>query len=207
MSPRTGRGVLSTALAAMALAITLAGCSTVPAQTSVAPAAAVAPAPAATGFPALGQSTPTRVSVPRLGIDSSLVALGLNPDHTVAVPPLDQVGQAGWYRYGPTPGAQGPAVILGHIDGDGHQGVFSNLARMRPGDTIDATRQDGTVAEFTVSHIDLAPKTNFPTRAVYGQTSDAELRLISCGGVLDRQAHSYESNVVVYAVLTAKKTA
>ena len=35
----------------------------------------------------------------------------------------------------------------------------------------------------------------------YGQTSDAELRLITCGGSFNAAAHSYVDNIVVYAKL------
>ena len=41
----------------------------------------------------------------------------------------------------------------------------------------------------------------FPTAAVYGPVPDAELRLITCGGIFDNATGSYLSNVVVYAVL------
>jgi hypothetical protein len=34
---------------------------------------------------------------------------------------------------------------------------------------------------------------------VYGPTPDAELHLITCGGVFDQATGSYLSNVVVYA--------
>ena len=42
-------------------------------------------------------------------------------------------------------------------------------------------------------------KDEFPTGAVYGPTPDAELRLITCGGVFDSGLGSYLSNTVVYA--------
>ena len=45
------------------------------------------------------------------------------------------------------------------------------------------------------------PKDDFPTKAVYGPTPRAELRLITCGGVFDRSARSYEDNIVVFARL------
>jgi hypothetical protein len=43
------------------------------------------------------------------------------------------------------------------------------------------------------------PKSDFPTGRVYGPTPDAELHLITCGGVFDQATGSYLSNVVVYA--------
>jgi hypothetical protein len=44
-------------------------------------------------------------------------------------------------------------------------------------------------------------KDEFPTAAVYGPVPDAELRLITCGGIFDRSRGSYLSNVVVFARL------
>ncbi len=42
-------------------------------------------------------------------------------------------------------------------------------------------------------------KDEFPTARVYGPTPAAELRLITCGGALDRSAHRYDDNVIVFA--------
>jgi hypothetical protein len=46
-------------------------------------------------------------------------------------------------------------------------------------------------------------KDRFPTEAVYGAVPDAELRLITCGGIFDHATGSYLSNVVVFARLTS----
>ena len=46
---------------------------------------------------------------------------------------------------------------------------------------------------------DRYPKNRFPTAQVYGPTPDAQLRLITCGGLFDRSRRSYVNNVVVYA--------
>lgn len=43
------------------------------------------------------------------------------------------------------------------------------------------------------------PKDSFPTADVYGDTSEPELRLITCAGVWDTEASSHRDNTVVYA--------
>ena len=53
------------------------------------------------------------------------------------------------------------------------------------------------VVRVTAEHMD--PKDAFPTEQVYGPVPDAELHLITCGGVFDSATGSYLSNVVVYA--------
>ena len=163
--------------------------------------------PTVTGAPVapiapLAASPPVALTVDAIGARSSLVPLGLNPDKTVSVPPVSQPLQAGWYRLGPTPGALGPAVILGHINGGGQQGIFSRLHELKPGDQIKVARQDGRTALFTVTKLQQVSKSSFPTLAVYGDVPDAELRLITCGGSFDRAKHSYVDNIVVFAALT-----
>jgi Sortase domain len=150
----------------------------------------------------LAASTPTTVSVPSIGATSSLMDLGQNSDGSLAVPPLSNPMQAGWYDKSPTPGSIGPAVILGHINGNGKAGIFYKLKDVKAGDQVMVARKDGQTAVFTVSHIDTVPKAAFPADQVYGDTPDAQLRLITCGGVFDPAAKSYEANVVVYANLT-----
>jgi sortase (surface protein transpeptidase) len=159
----------------------------------------VAPLPAA---------QPTHLAVPAIGVSSDLLQLGQNTDGTVEVPPLAKDSKAGWYRFSPSPGELGPAVLLGHVDSSEYgAGVFFRLGALRPGDTISVTRADATVATFRVTRVASYPKDDFPTLAVYGNTGDAELRLITCGGAFDRSARSYVDNIVVYAALTGSSPA
>jgi LPXTG-site transpeptidase (sortase) family protein len=153
----------------------------------------------------LASSTPMNVTVPSIEASSSLISLGKKPDGELEVPPLTNPKQASWYNGSPSPGTLGPAVILGHINGDGKAGIFYRLKDVKAGDQVFVARQDGQTAIFTVSHIDTVPKNAFPSDQVYGDTPDSQLRLITCGGVFDPAAKSYEANVVVYANLTGVK--
>jgi len=150
----------------------------------------------------LPPARPTHVEIPAIGVSSDLLQLGRNADGTVQVPPLAKDSKAGWYRYSPTPGELGPAVLLGHVDSAAYgPGVFFELGALRAGDSVAVTRADHTVATFRVTRVASYPKDDFPTLAVYGNTDDAELRLITCGGAFDSSARSYLNNIVVYAVL------
>ena len=143
---------------------------------------------------------PTGLSIPAIGVRTSLIDLGLNKNGTLQVPGTTTV--AGWYTGGPRPGAVGAAVIAGHVDSRSGVGIFFWLRTLRPGDRVYVTRADGTMAVFTVTSVRMYAKDQFPTAAVYGPVPDAELRLITCGGVFDRSIGSYLSNVVVFARLT-----
>ncbi|GAA0361557.1 hypothetical protein GCM10010151_59440 [Actinoallomurus spadix] len=163
------------------------------------PGAAAAPSAGA----ALAASVPVRVDVPRVGIHSRLLRLGLEHDGSLAVPPLSRAQLAGWYDRSPTPGERGPAVLVGHVDTKKGPAVFYGLARLRPGDKIDVTRADGTVAMFAVDSVERVPKKHFPTERVYGPLRFAGLRMITCGGDFD--GHSYKDNTIVFAHLTGRR--
>lgn len=157
----------------------------------------------------LEPSLPVSLSIPALGVSSPLLTLGLNPDGTVQVPSLDDpTSKAGWYKGSPTPGSIGPAILLGHIDSKKYgPGVFYKIGSLVPGQEVDVTRQDGTVAVFTIDGVRSYPKAQFPTKDVYGNIDHAGLRLITCGGTFDPSISSYESNIVAYASLKSSHKA
>jgi sortase (surface protein transpeptidase) len=174
------------------------------------PAAAgtAAPSSAAPRGPLLPKSTPTHLAIPAIGVSSSLLELGLNKDRTVQVPPLGKDSKAGWYTGSPTPGQLGPSLLLGHVDSAEYgPGVFFKLGALHRGDTVDVTRADKTVAVFRIDRVAAFPKSHFPTLEVYGDTGNAQLRLITCGGKFDFSARSYESNIVVFASLVSSHRA
>lgn len=157
--------------------------------------------PAVTG-PVLARAIPQQLQIPAIGVSTDLLQLGLNPDHSVQVPPLGRNSEAGWYKYSPTPGQLGPAVILGHVDSARYgPAVFFRLGALRPGNTLSITRADHTTAVFRVDRVVSYPKDHFPTLEVYGNTGNAALRLITCGGKFDLTTRNYESNIVAYASL------
>jgi hypothetical protein len=159
--------------------------------------------PAAALVPSLPPSTPSRLRIPAIGVDAAVGSVGLNPDGTMEVPaPGPTWDVPSWYRYSVTPGERGPAVIVGHVDSRvSGPSIFFDLARLRPGDVVEVTRADRSVARFAVTRAERFPKDAFPTAAVYSGTADPELRLITCGGSFDRAVRSYRDNTVVFARL------
>jgi len=188
-----------TPVAAAVLAILLAGCG----APTVTTALTTVPGPSlATEAPqGLARSEPSTVDIPSIGAHSTLVPLGLNPDQTVQAPPVATPMQAGWYQYSPAPGEIGPAVLLGHVDGNKKPGIFYRLHELGIGDQIRIVRQDGIAINFRVWRKDQASKDSFPTEAVYGDTTEPELRLITCGGSFDRSTRNYRDNVIVFATM------
>lgn len=167
------------------------------------PSAPEDPAPEAQA-PVLESAQPLSISIPALGVDATVMDLGLNEDGTMQVPPHAPraESQAGWYRHSPTPGALGPSVIVGHVDSDRHgPSVFYGLDTLTEGDTVEVVRDDGVTAVFAVEHVAQYFKEEFPNQEVYGNLDHAGLRLITCGGNFDTDTLAYDDNIVVYANL------
>ncbi len=153
----------------------------------------------------LASSIPLAVSIPAINVQSTLLQLGRTATGALEVPPPGPTyNNAGWYKYSPTPGALGPAVIAGHVDSaaDGPS-VFYRLGGLHRGDTVRVSRADGSVAVFTVTDVLRYHKTAFPTALVYGNTDHAALRLITCGGAFDSATGHYVDNIIVLASLSA----
>jgi sortase (surface protein transpeptidase) len=140
---------------------------------------------------------PVALTIPAIGVSTRLERLGRTPQGALQVPA--STTEAGWYTGSPRPGEIGSSIVIGHIDSTRGPGVFFRLRLLRPGELVYVRRSDGALAVFRVYAERMYPKSDFPTARVYGPTPDAELHLITCGGVFDQATGSYLSNVVVYA--------
>lgn len=163
------------------------------------PSAEVSSGPASTVV--LPRARPTRLEVPGIGVDQRVFDVGQQANGELEVPEGDQVDDVGWYRQSPTPGQLGPAVLLGHVDGESGPSVFYRLGELTDGDEVTVRREDGRDATFEVYDVQRYPKDEFPTEAVYGNTEEPELRLITCSGDFDSETGHYLDNTVVSARL------
>ncbi|MET7869174.1 class F sortase [Streptomyces cyaneofuscatus] len=154
-------------------------------------------------------AAPRSVEVPSVGIDAPVVRRGLDQDGAIDPPPYDLPQTAGWYGKGTEPGAEGAALLVGHVDTETKPAVFYGLSAVRPGEKVKVTREDGSVAEFTVDDVQVVTRERFDAEKAYGPRVDgrAELRLITCGGKYDQKSRSYTANVVVSAYLTGARGA
>lgn len=223
-APHHPRRRVSAAVAVALVAATVAGCGTSagpragatttstvatgagPSTVPVPPAAAgptsadpFADLPGPQPLPSQAAVTATRITVPAMGVDSSLEQLSVGGDHVLQAPVDPRL--AGWYSGGTVPGDPGPAVIAGHVDSTSGPAVFYELKQLKVGSVVAVTRSDGRTVRFRVDGVDQYPKDDFPTEAVYGPTPDPSLRLITCGGTFDYGRHHYRDNVVAYASL------
>ncbi|OZE93572.1 hypothetical protein CH299_27720 [Rhodococcus sp. 14-2686-1-2] len=190
------------------LLLLLTGCATPsdeapPERTSASPAVSTQAPDTSTGevaalshSPAAG-SSPARIDIPAIDVDSDVIGLGLRSDGSMEVPPGGF--PAGWYTGSPIPGQLGPSILAGHVDWGGSPGVFYRLRDLAQGDDVTVTDQEGRTVRFVVSAVEQYPKAAFPTDEVYGDIDHPGLRLITCGGQFDSDISSYDDNIVVYA--------
>lgn len=201
-SARTGHPRRAARVLALAVAWVCTGCAVAPTAVEPAPTvAAPAPVPSATPLPELPAATaiadPTRVVIPGLGLDEPLIDLGLAADGAMEVP--TDYGEVGWFTGGGRPGGTGPTVIAAHVDSPTGPAVFQRLEDVAVGDVVEVHDADGRVHTYRVTETADYPKAEFPTARVFGATARDELRVITCGGVFDRDAGSYLDNRVVFA--------
>jgi LPXTG-site transpeptidase (sortase) family protein len=149
----------------------------------------------------LPRSRPARLLIPKIAVDAPFIDLALGRSGQLAPPPPDETNLVGWYAKGHSPGEAGTAIIAGHVDTATSLAVFARLGELRKGDRFHVTRADGKRATFVVDGAESYEKDGFPSELVYGDTADAQVRLITCSGTYDRKARDYTENLVVFAHL------
>ncbi len=156
-----------------------------------APKAAPAPAPPA---------PPVRIELPTLGVEAPVIQAGVDSEGVMEIP--KDVGEVGWYRFGPAPGAAaGSSVLTGHVD-DYQQGVgvFGRLGDLNPGDVVRVSDEKGVTREFSVVSREEWPKDQVPLDRLFDRGGKSRLVLITCGGSFNESTLGYDDNIAITAV-------
>lgn len=151
--------------------------------------------------PHLPRSRPVRLHIPKISVNAPFTDLVIGRNGQLQPPPAHDTNLVGWYAKGVSPGEAGTAIIAGHVDTATSPAVFAGLSELKKGDRFHVARADGSRATFVVDAAESFDKDEFPSERVYGDTADAQVRLITCAGAYDRQARDYTENLVVFAHL------
>ncbi|MGW7201880.1 class F sortase [Streptomyces sp. NPDC054837] len=198
------------AVAALVLAISLFGgndtasdtaSSDAPLPSRAAHTAAAAPPAAQPAAKHLPRSRPVRLLIPKISVDAPFTELAIGRTGQLEPPPAGDTNLVGWHAKGASPGEAGTAIIAGHVDTATSAAVFADLGELKKGDVFDVRRADGRKASFVVDSVETFDKENFPSRRVYADTAQAQVRLITCAGDYDRTVRDYTDNLVVFAHL------
>lgn len=140
-------------------------------------------------------AAPERVEIPSLGVVDELKPVGLAPDRTMEIPPVDQIG---WYEPGVPIGAPGPAVLAGHVNYEGVPGAFARLGELKIGDDIVVVDGERRLT-YDVYEVRQFPKAAFDFQFVFADRAGSELVAVTCSG--DVVGRSYTHNTAVAARL------
>lgn len=146
----------------------------------------------------IGKSKPTQITIESLQIDYPINPVGQLEDGSMETPDIFDKW-VGWYKFSPTPGDVGPAVLVGHVDTYKGPSVFWRLSEATPGQIVQIKREDGQIAKYKIYEVSQYSQDDFPTQKVYGNTETPELRLITCGGNFNYFTLKYNKNTIVYA--------
>ena len=117
--------------------------------------------------------TPIGISIPSLGLD-----LPVKPAKVIDGKWEDPKNTIGYWSDSPIPGQQGNSIFYGH----NWPNLFGTLNKIKTGDIIQITANDGTIQNFKVAqtYIVTADQTH-----ILNQTEDTRLTIYTCTGFLD----------------------
>jgi hypothetical protein len=142
---------------------------------------------------------PIGLTIASIGVRAHVAPVGVVEGGKTVEVPVD-VHTIGWYRFGPTPGESGSAVLIGHVDSRLQgPGAFFRLRELRPGDVVAVSFANGSRSSFEVVARRSYPKSSLPG-SLFRRDGPPILTLVTCGGAFDQTTRSYADNVVVFAV-------
>jgi len=154
----------------------------------------VAPAPTPQSPPGMPTHPPVKLLIPLLDVHRAVETVGANRFGVMDLP--TNSWNAGWFKWGPIPGAPGDAVIEGHAGYPGQPMIFGKLDTLRPGARIIVVLSDGSQRLFLVVSKRTVPAGTAPPGLAdpYGPP---RLTLVTCAGHFDADRYSYASRLLV----------
>ena len=149
---------------------------------------------------------PSRIAIPKIGVDATVLALGRDREGNPDVP--DSGRDVAWYTFTATPGRGSNAVFSGHVDwfywGEPGEGVFYHLRELQIGDEITVDLEDGSRLRYRVTGNVAVAYDNPDIGRVMDPTANDVVTLITCGGTWLRDysnpnGGNYSHRVIVRA--------
>ncbi|MHA7208391.1 class F sortase [Arthrobacter sp. MDT1-65] len=141
---------------------------------------------------------PVSLDIPGTDISVRVVDVGIAGNDAMEIP--DSFWEAGWYRFGPAPGADaGHAVIAAHVDSRTEVMPFAQLDDVDPGTVLTVGLADGDTVQYRVDDVRNVPKATLDGSDVFRRDGPHRLKIITCGGEWLLDKGDYEDNVVLTA--------
>ncbi len=141
---------------------------------------------------------PKYLVINKLGVKARVRTLGVDKNGQLQTPP--NVFDTGWYSGSALPGQKGAMLIDGHVSSWTTNGVFYGLKTLKPGDTVQVVRGDGTTYSYKVvktqvydaDNVDMAAAV---TPVVAGKPG---LNLITCTGQVKPGTSEFNERLIVF---------
>jgi hypothetical protein len=167
-----------------------------------APARNVGEVPTKPGVLAAAFVSPNMIEIPKLHAKAPIVDVYTLPGGELDVPQDPKV--VGWWAPGAKPGAKtGTAILAGHINYAGVEGVLARIGTLNPGDIVyvdGVNNGKKTRLKFAITGVRTYNKTSLPYKQIFDQKSTGRLAIVTCGGAFDAQTGNYLQNIVAFAV-------
>jgi len=157
--------------------------------------------PAPAPQPYMPSAPPVQLLISRLDVHRAVEKVGVDEFGTMRLPV--NAWNAGWYRWGPVPGAPGDAVIEGHAGYPHLPMIFGKLATLRPGDKIVVVLADGSKQLFIVASMRSVPAGSAPA-GLASFSGKPRLTLVTCTGHFDKKSFWYSDRLLLEATYAGR---
>lgn len=144
----------------------------------------------------VADALPRKITIDAIGVDACIQRVGLDQHNAIAVP--TNIHLAGWFVDSPLPGEAGNSIIDGHVLGRFGDAVFVDLSSLQVNDIVSIQFGDYSEKKFRVIETQTYTVEQADTE-LFKQVEgiDRQLSLITCGGVFDTDAQTYDRRVIV----------
>lgn len=141
---------------------------------------------------------PRVITIPSLHETAYIQRVGIASNGAMATP--NNIYFTGWYIKSVAPGDPGVSIINGHAGGRYADGVFRHLRSLKQDDELSIQMGNLSWRKFAVVSAKTYPVGD-AAAALYKDdpTIDKELHLITCDGVFNDSAQSYNERTIVVA--------
>ena len=149
------------------------------------------PAPVFAGVP------PIKLTIPSLGVEAAVEAVGQDEDGAMAVP--TDPDDVAWYAGSPGMGVPGNVVLAAHVNWDLRLRPFGMLHKLEPGDVVQVIDAEGRGFEYVVETSHWVRAEGAPIEEIFGPSDHPVLTMITCGGEFVASRREYLDRLIVRA--------
>jgi LPXTG-site transpeptidase (sortase) family protein len=140
-----------------------------------------------------------RLKIPVIGVNAKIEYVGLTSAGAMGVP--KNIKDVAWFNLGALPGADGSAVIAGHLDGrNGQKAVFYNLKKLKKGDQLFIEDSSGKIITFVVRETHIYDS-EASAPEIFSSSEGQHLNLITCAGHWSKSQKRYVQRLVIFTDL------